>query len=439
MAAFSIGLSKRSYMSLTVSMMTCLILLINVSFKIIELHGLIFTASSVLCPLVAIIYLMVLRECSIVQQRHILNQCLLALYLFSIGIYLLVNLPAAENMHDNPTYQIVFEAIPKKFFASTIAFAISFYLPHLFCCARKTVILISPKGRLLLALLGGYAFFSFNFLLLFSHPLIQNFQQIYTDSLIVSGGILLLVGVVHSTSLFMLKPVKTALERNTLPAYLSMPLYHYLVSFSVTILLICLACEYRLVSLPEGFTLGASGLLFPLTIVVSNLIGELFGYRANLRLAVVLILVELTFDLLLMGAVALPAPEFFNLNPFYSYILPRRIPAGTLALFVTFVGNAMLLENLKYAGLNLSRSMRILIANVISSSLLCLVNYSLLYGGVYSYDQIFSLAVSSWAYKIIATLVSLPFVVWLCNRCCKQTQTALHSATIAKNSSLFDS
>lgn len=416
MTAFLIGLSRRSYLSLTVSMMTCLILLINVSFKIIELQGIIFTASSVLCPLVALIYLLVLKECNVVQQRHILNQCLLALYLFSVGIYLLVNLPAADYMHDNPAYQIVFEDIPKKFFASTLAFAVSFYLPHLFCCIRKTEMLTLPKRRLLLSLVGGYSFFSLNFLLLFSHPLIQSFQQIYINSLMVSGGILLLVGLIHLTSFVLLKPVNTVLDKSYLPAYLSQPLYHYLVSFSVTILLICLACEYRLVSLPDGLVLGASGLLSPLTIIASNLIGELFGYKANLRLAIVLILTELAFDLLLMGAVALPAPEFFNLNPFYSYILPRRIPAGTLALFVTFVGNAMLLENLKYTGLGLNRCSRILIANIFAASLLCLVNYSLLYGGVYSYDQIFNLAMNSWAYKIIVTLISLPIVVWLCNR-----------------------
>ena len=113
MTIFSTALQKRSYLPLTVGMMTCLILLINVSFKIIMVQGLIFTASAVLCPLIAFIYLLVLNECNVVQQRHILNQSLLALYLFSIGIYLLVNLPAAETMYDNPAYQIVFEDIPK--------------------------------------------------------------------------------------------------------------------------------------------------------------------------------------------------------------------------------------------------------------------------------------------------------------------------------------
>ncbi|MBA2652569.1 MAG: VUT family protein [Tatlockia sp.] len=423
MTPFLTVLPKRSYLTLTVSMMTCLILLINVSFKIITAQGLIFTASSVLCPLVAIFYLMILNECNLVQQRHILNQSLLALYLFSIGIYLLVNLPAAENLYENPAYQIVFEDIPKKFFAATLAFGLSFYLPHLLCCAKNSEILVSPKKRLVLALFGGFFFFSIDFMLLFLDPHVFSFNRIYIDSLMVSAGILLLVGVVYLSFHLVISPVRAKRKALSLPDYLSFPLYHYLVSFSVTILLICLACEYRLISFTNGTTIGASAILFPLIIIASNLIGELYGYKANLRLALVLILAELTFDLLLMVAVAMPAPEFFNLNPFYSCIMPRRIPAGTLALFVAFVSNAMLLENLKYTSLGLNRCARILIANFLATSLLCMVNYSLLYTGVYAYDQIFNLVLNAWVYKIIAVVVTLPLVLWLYNVCSQMKPT----------------
>ncbi|WP_232220334.1 VUT family protein [Legionella tunisiensis] len=311
MTIFSTVLQKRSYLPLTVGMMTCLILLINVSFKIIIIQGLIFTASAVLCPLVAFIYLLVLKECNIVQQRHILNQSLLALYLFSIGIYLLVNLPAAETMYDNPAYQIVFEDIPKKFFASTLAFGLSFYLPHMICCARNSKLFASPKKRLLMALLGGFSFFSLDFVLLFSDPHIHRFNQIYLDSSMLALTILLLIGVIYLICLLLFDRLDKAKQlTEALPQYLSFPLYHYLVSFSVAILLICLACEYRLVSFPNGWVLTASGLLFPLTMMVSNLIGELYGYKANIRLIIMLLITQLIFDFLLMGTVALPSPDF---------------------------------------------------------------------------------------------------------------------------------
>ncbi|HHF7346391.1 TPA: VUT family protein [Legionella feeleii] len=424
MTIFSTALQKRSYLPLTVGMMTCLILLINVSFKIIMIQGLIFTASAVLCPLVAFIYLLVLNECNVVQQRHILNQSLLALYLFSVGIYLLVNLPAAETMYDNPAYQIVFEDIPKKFFASTLAFGLSFYLPHMICCARNSKLFASPRKCLLMALLGGFSFFSLDFVLLFSDPHIHSFNQIYLDSSMLALTLLLLIGIVYLVCLLFSNRPNQTKQPADLPQYLSFPLYHYLVSFSVAILLICLACEYRLVSFPNGWALTASGLLFPLTMMASSLIGELYGYKANLRLIIVLLITQLVFDFLLMGAVALPSPDFFNLNPFYSLVMPRQIPAASLALFVNFVTNASLLEYLKKAQLVTSRYSRILIANICATTLICIVNYSLLYAGIYPHEQIFTLAITYWLYKLIATLIGLPLILWLCNQFHKQMENS---------------
>lgn len=413
MTSFSDKQQTRGHLSLNIGMMTCLILLINTSFKMIAFQGMVFTASSVLCPLVACIYLFILKECTIAQQRHVLNQCLLALYLFSIGIYLLVNLPAAEYMYDNSAYQIVFEDIPKKFFASTVAFGLSFYLPHLLCCTKQEEMLDLPKKRLLLALLAGFCFFSLDFLLLFSETHARSFKQIYIDSLMVAAGILFSVGVIYLACLLLFTKHNKRSSNKFLPPYLSSPLYHYLVSLAVTILLICLICEYRLISFNHGWTLAANSLLFPLTIMTSTLIAELYGYKANLRLAVVLISTELAFDLFLMAVVALPSPEFFNLNPFYSFIMPRRIPAATWALLVTFVSNAILLEKLKNTPLGRSRSWRILIANIFSISALCLVNYSLLFWGIYSYEQIFNLALSAWTYELGTVVIGLPLVLWL--------------------------
>lgn len=139
--------SQRSccFLFLSVGLITSLILLINVSFKIVLIEGLMFSVTCLICPLIAGLYLSVLRNCTIKEQRHLLNISLLTLYVFCIGVYILINLPAAEYMHNNPVYQIIFEDIPKKFFATTIAFALSFYLPHLMfypktkrCCLPRS-------------------------------------------------------------------------------------------------------------------------------------------------------------------------------------------------------------------------------------------------------------------------------------------------------------
>ncbi|KTC91613.1 VUT family protein [Fluoribacter dumoffii] len=401
---------SRCFLFLTLSVITSLILLINVSFKIIAIQGLMFSVIGLICPLVTGLYLLALRNCTIKEQRHLLNISLITLYVFCIGVYVLINLPPAEYMHNNSVYQIIFEDLPKKFFATTIAFALSFYLPHLFAYSKSSKGLPTPKQCMLLALLGGIFFFGLDFFLLFSGTHLQNFKQIYLDSFLIASLILLLIGIFYLTVLL-------KYENLIFPARGSeeLPLYHYFICVAIVVMLICLACEYRIVTLVNKYmVLSASSLFFPITLVISTILGELWGYRVNLKLCLILIATQFTFDVLLMGIVALPSPPFFNLNPFYNYIMPTRLPAASLTLFIAFISNAMLLHYLKHSKWNLHRPLRILIANFCSNFLLCLIDYCLLFGGIYPYEQIINLIVNVWLYKSIMTLISLPLILWFC-------------------------
>ncbi|MDI1351929.1 MAG: VUT family protein, partial [bacterium] len=402
------------FVVLSISMITFLILLINVSFKIIIFHDLIYSVNSIICPIITGLYLLALRYCTFQEQRHLLNLSLITLYLFCIGIYILVNLPAAEYMHDNHVYQIIFEDIPKKFFATTLSFALSFYVPHLLFCHQDHDFSSAPKQNLFLTVLGGLSFFCMDFYFLFANPNAHSFKHIFIDSLMIAAILLLLMAVIYLAFYIGDKREQskmiTAAKVNT-----AFPIFHYLLCFALTIMLMCLACEYRLVAFNDTI-LAASCIFFPLTMIISTLFNELWGYKANIKLVIVLIAAQFIFDTSLMGLAALPSPDFFNLNPFYNYIRPRRLPAASLSLLVTFLSNALILHYLRYAKKHwqLRRSSRMFIANMTASSLLCLVDYSLLFGGIYSYDQIIHLVVNVWQYKLITTLLSLPLMLWLC-------------------------
>lgn len=399
------------FLFLTVSVMTSFILLINMSFKIILIQGLMFSVNSLICPLVAGLYLLALRNFTIKEQRHFLNISLMTVYVFCIGVYVLVNLPAAEYMHNNPVYQIIFEDIPKKFFATTTAFALSFYLPHLLFYPKSSKVLPTSKQCMLLAVLGGLGFFGLDFFLLFSGTHLPSFKPIFIDSLMIASLILLIIGVFYLTFLLKHQNISFIPERGSE----ELPLYDYLICFAIIVMLICLACEYRIITLFSKYNIiSASSLFFPITLVISTILGELWGYRVNLKLCLVLIATQFIFDVLLMIIVALPSPTFLNLNPFYSYIMLKRLPAASLTLFIAFISNAMLLHYLKQPKWILQRPLRILIANICANSLLCLIDYSLLFGGIYPYDQIINLVANVWHYKLLMTLISLPFILWYC-------------------------
>ncbi len=432
---FSMTSQSRGFLAISASMMTCLILLINLSFKMVAFSGLIFTVTSLICPVVAFFYLLALRNTSVVEQRHILNMSLIALYIFSIGIFLLVNLPAAEYMHNNPAYQIVFEDIPKKFFATTFAFGISFYLPHFIFCREENAEVLSPKKSVIFMVLTGLSFFVINFYFLFSEPNIKDFQRIFIDSLLVCSILLLITAVGFMAFIVPFKREARHFER--LPQ--SVSLYHYLVCVAVAIILICVACEYRLVSLSNNWDVTANCLLFPVALMASTIIGELYGPRANLILVVVLIGVQLFFDGLLMLSVALPSPSFFDLTQFYNYILPRRISTATLALFISFQCNTYLLDRLRHISWLKSRAVRIFIANFCARTLICLVSYSLLFTGIYNYDQMITLALNAWIFKNVLEISMLPFIVWLCNVFEKRLKTEQQSsAALSRQAEISD-
>jgi uncharacterized PurR-regulated membrane protein YhhQ (DUF165 family) len=394
------------FLVLTIGLIICLTLLINVPSKIILLHGMMFSMHSILCPIIALLYLIVLRTSTLQEQRHFLNIALMTLYIFCIGVYLLINLPAAKYMHNNPVYQIIFDEIPKKFFAVTLAFALSFYLPHLLFCNKAHS--LAPKQCMFLALLGGFSFFFLSFFLVFSGNYMYQLKQLVFDSMLIASLLLLLDGVFYWAFLLKYWHARSRVVREKE----CVPLCYYLICLAIVVMLTCSACEYRIITFGEDGVLAASALFFPITLAISTLAGELWGYRTNLKLSLALMVTQVLFDTLLMGIVALPSPEFSSLNPLYNYLMLRRLPATFLTLFATFLSNAMLLHYLKQR--KVPRSLRILIANICANSLLCLIDYSLLFGGIYPYDQIISLVANVWQYKLVMSLLLLPLLLKIC-------------------------
>ena len=409
----SSGQQSSSFLFLSVSSITFLILLVNVSFKIILWHGLVFTVSSIISPLIAGLYLLALRKCSFKEQRHLLNSSLMGLYLFCIGVFILVNLPASEYMHDSPVYQIIFDNIPKKFFATTLSFVISFYLPHHLFCKEAGAVENSAKRGVLLASCGGISFFCFNFYFLFSGPHAHNFQQIFIDSFMMALLLSLIIAVIYLSSQLDVKQSKKAVSTVSTRRVV-FPLFQYLIFFAVIVMLMCLACEYRIITFGKDNILTASCIFFPLAMIISTVLCELWGYQAHLKLIVALIGAQLLFDVFLMVIAAFPSPSFLNLNPFYNYVIPRRLPAASLSLLITFLTNSLILHYLQAKKWPVPRWVRIALANVCASSLLCFVDYSLLFWGVYPAEQVINLAMHVLNYKLITTALFLPVILWLC-------------------------
>ena len=80
---------------------------------------------------------------------------------------------------------------------------------------------------------------------------------------------------------------------------------------------------------------------------------------------------------------------------------------------------------MKHPKWGLHRPLRILFANICANSLLCLIDYRLLLGDIYPYDQIINMIINVWRYKLLMALISLPFILWFCTRMEKNKALAL--------------
>ena len=85
----------------------------------------------------------------------------------------------------------------------------------------------------------------------------------------------------------------------------------------------------------------------------------------------------------------------------------------TAIIAAAFSANSFLLEELKKTSYGAHRWLRILTANLIVNSVLCLVNYGLLFSGIYAYEQVVNLVFNGWVYKCIITVFSLPILLWI--------------------------
>lgn len=391
--------------TISVAMIGALALLLAMSFKLLVWGALVLSAGALLCPLITVLYLLMLNTCSPAGQQRILNQSLMTLYLFSIGMYVLLNVPMANDGQSIPAYQIVFDDLPRKFFASTLAFALGFYLPHAFCFLKRQSVLHDPRKRLILALVGGLVFFSVDFALLFSSPMMAGFVWIYCDSMLLVLALLFLAGVLH------LLYVNHGMPK-TLPVAESHGAYSNQVAVTLLAGLLCLACEYRLLWLASGWLMSAGVLFFPLVLFSNALLCERYGARACMRQIVALTLVAWAFIALFIGLLLLPAPDSFDINAFYSLTVSRRVLAvGLTALLLVIQTGVLRFLKTRMR----SFTLRMATANALAVPLFCLWHSLALFAGVYPVDMLQTLALGALGYLMAGSVLALPLLLWIGN------------------------
>lgn len=192
-------------------------------------------------------------------------------------------------------------------------------------------------------------------------------------------------------------------------------LYALLIGLMITILLICDALAFKIVSI-YGYDFAASGLIFPLGFLLASVITEVYGFTLAGRIIWVQLLCQIFFILTVNLFVLLPsqndsatALHYFNLY----HNLWHVLIAGTTALITAYFMNDIIMSKLKIYLSGNHFIMRFITSNAIGTAILVCISYPINFYGLYSINHIAVIAFNTWIYKMIMAVMLFPLALLL--------------------------
>lgn len=204
---------------------------------------------------------------------------------------------------------------------------------------------------------------------------------------------------------------------NGIPKYLL-----FMSLMSVMLLMNSHSICYKLINLGYLGTVAASGVVFPLTFLLSDVVAEHYGYTASRTLIWSTLMSQFVFVSLVYLAYQMPYDLYWGKQEYFeilfSNLFPRQIVAASICVFFSFFIFSFLIAVIKTNLQNKKFLKRTLIANIVANAVLCFLSYTILYYNKYNMWFIAKIILDTWVIKmIIATLgtfiITVPMIYYL--------------------------
>lgn len=192
-------------------------------------------------------------------------------------------------------------------------------------------------------------------------------------------------------------------------------LYGPLVGLMITILLICDALAFKVVTI-YGYDLAASGLIFPLSFLLASVITDVYGFYLAGRIIWVQLSCQALFILMINLFVFLPSPNGSNASFHYLGLyhnLWQVLVAASIAVTLAYFFNDFIMSKLKIYMSGKYFAVRFLVSNAIGKGILVSISYPINFYGQYHMHHILEIALNTWAYKMIIAVILFPVAIWL--------------------------
>jgi uncharacterized integral membrane protein (TIGR00697 family) len=194
-------------------------------------------------------------------------------------------------------------------------------------------------------------------------------------------------------------------------------LYGPLIGLMITVLLICDALAFKVVSI-HRHDFAASGLIFPLGFFLASIITEVYGFTLAGRVIWVQLMCQTLFILIINLFVFLPSPDnsitalhYLNLYRHLWHVLI----ASTVALVTAYFINDIIMSKLKIYLSGKYFIVRFFGSNATGNAILVSLSYPINFYGLYPISHIAAIALNTWVYKMIIATLLFPIAILAAN------------------------
>lgn len=160
-----------------------------------------------------------------------------------------------------------------------------------------------------------------------------------------------------------------------------------------------------------GVFLPVAVVIFPVSYLLGDIITEVYGYAAMRRVIWTGFACNLIAVIAIWIGGAIPAAPFFDGQASYSQILggaPRILAASFIAYLIGEFTNSMILAKLKIKTGGKHLWLRTISSTIVGEGLDSLIFITIAFGGVFAPDQIVSLVLAQWLFKVGFEVIATP-------------------------------
>lgn len=162
-----------------------------------------------------------------------------------------------------------------------------------------------------------------------------------------------------------------------------------------------------------GQSVSVSVIFFPFTFIISDIVTEVYGYKAARKMLLVTLICSIIAGFLYQIAIRIPSASFFEFGSSYADVLgvvPRILLAGWIAVYVGDLANNYVLARIKLITKGSHLWLRTISSTVVGQGLNTVLFYTI---GLYALlpgHLLLQGILSAWGMKVIVEMVMTPYV-----------------------------